>query len=375
MISFNKIYKDCKKENQKENEEKNIGTTQENFAILNPETFDQDFRNVMKYGPEFWKFFKNGSCLNLPMFTEPPEPVAVKRISSELNINITAGTATSLAFVPFINRSNFYINGTQTPLTTLTATNCFSTYKIVAGTIRIKQVGIMSLSDGYGTVMDAIMGPPTDVGYLDSNFLNIQTGPYKKLTLVDGRKGIKASFIGSTLYPSLEDSEKMLEGASYFNCPSIPISGTNQVYFPAFTTLLGRIGGVSFYDSQNTQHIHTPGSEKTYPFDILRIYNSSGENLSFDLMYRRPKGDMLFVKISPPSIDISIKVYFDFIVQGKTFPEFSTNMPQVTPPSFFPFEELRNSLCNVICPLIIDDSPKVGYAMLGKKIFFVYQGR
>lgn len=317
--------------------------------IYNQFTVEKDRNIIRKYALDFVRFFSSGQCQSLPMFTEPPTPKSVKRITNDISITLNAGNTLSLYIRPFDNILVLYNQGSSpNAIFGKDAVSCFIEYRVVAAKIRVKQVGILSVSDGYGTVMDAVVCNPTmPLPFLGSNLLNIQAGPGQKVTMVDGRKGIQANFIGSPFFHPKNPFNGNLHIDTIMSVYGSPSASTG--YLPANTL---------FYSPSSTEITYEDGTTGTIPLEGFNQKNNPVVGVNTHLLYSNPQGESLFVKISPPSINIVIKVYVDMVVEGIVLPNYAINMPQIVPPVPFSFERIKWALRNFV-PMVHEDDPQM----------------
>jgi hypothetical protein len=323
--------------------------------ISNQFTVDKDRNIIRKYGMDFLRFFSSGQCQSLPMFTEPPTPKSVKRITNDLSITVTAGNPLNLYIRPFDNILILHSqSASPSAIFGRDAVNCFVEYRVVAAKIRIKQVGILSMSDGYGTVMDAVVcNPAMPLSFLSSNLLNVQAGPGQKVTMIDGRKGIQANFIGSPFFnPKSPFSGNLYVNMVMSHMGPTPYGG----YVPANTM---------FYAPGGTSLFYEDGTSGAVPNEGIVQKNDTIIGTDTHLLYANPQGEALFVKVSPPSINIVIKVYVDMVVEGLVLPDYAVNMPQIVPPVPFSFERIKWALRNFVPMVHEDDTKMIGFCAQG----------
>jgi len=334
--------------------------------LLNNFTSEKDRKIFEVYGKDFYKFFTSGNCVNLPMFTEPPQPRAVKRIVVDKNFTIQAGNQFTIAVNPFDVYNGLVVNGTaRQAFIQSETTSCFVFYQVVCAKIMIRQVGIMSLNDGYGTIIDAaVVNPITPVEWGTDNILSVQVGPGKKLMMIDGRTGIEAHFIGSPLYKKIYPSPASMDVETMYQ-------SAQPIYLPANTRIIGPT------DANVTVTLEDGTTATAQPLTPIFL---PGVEVNSRVFASTPDGEMLIARISPPSINVSIKVYIDMVIEGITKPQESTNMQQITPPVFFDFNRLKYAIENFV-PSLTEmgwESPQVaakkrliGYAADKKPIFKV----
>lgn len=320
--------------------------------LYNPSTFEKDIKILDQYGSPFYSFFLTNNTSILPMFTFPPQPKSVKRVTVDKTFTLNANTTGYIQIFPFSKNMLYSQNGTTAEhLLTNDQLNCFVKYKVVCCKIMIKQIGIMHLSDGYGTAFDAVMtAASSSFNYLKENLLSVQTAPGRKVMLVDGRNGLEAYFLGSPNYDYNYNFPSTFEPNMFVKAGKTQYPEGVSTYIPANSFIAPETfsSSESYVVLDDGQQI--PIGAQTYSFmqPIVKVFACT-------LAVQVPQGDSLFIRISPPTINVSIKLYIDVVVEGQVKDEYLSNMPQYIPPIPFDFNRIQFAFSNVVPSIRVID--------------------
>jgi hypothetical protein len=314
-------------------------------ALYNDNTFEKDIEILDKYGKNFYDFFMTNNNNVLPMFTYPPEPKSVKRITLDKTITVQANNTTYIQIYPFSKNVMWSQSGTEyEALINNSALDCFIKYKVVCAKIMIKQIGIMHLSDGYGTAFDAVMtSSNSSFSYLKDNLLNVQTCSGRKVMMVDGRTGIEAFFLGSPFYHYNYNNQFYLNPDCMISAEMQSGEEPAKVDIPPASTIAPiRTSNGFVLLTENMSQVPI-GLEPINSFLKVAYIRGTGA-----IGVEHPQGDSIFVRISPPTINVSIKIYIDLVVEGQVKDEFLSNMPQYIPPVPYDFNRIVFAFSNVV---------------------------
>jgi len=316
-------------------------------ALNNPFTFKKDIEVIKKYGQSFVNYLTVLTAKKLPIFTYPPSPVAVKEIILDQDQTLTAGQKFFFSFSPFAPKLFVYKGVNDTYTTTAVGdevTKCFSHFQVVMAQVIIKQVGILSLSDGYGTIMDGVITSATQSdSNIKNSFLSLQVGCGKKVIGVDGRTGIIATLFGSPEYPKIfhdnmvEVNTSVPFGAAYIPANSVVLSPYSTNDYPLT---------IEYFDSTVSQ---------VNSYGTLTLQKEAKSVLNTNAFVSLPQGEKIFVRVSPPASNVSIKIYLRIVVQGPLTPQYATDVPTFTPERPFDYNRVKLALENTI-PAIVDST-------------------
>lgn len=216
--------------------------------------------------------------------------------------------------------------------------NNYQKFKVVCCTVKVKQMGILSANDGYGTILEGAIVPSTfDVMTDGLNPLNTNIDSRYKFDTIDGREGIFGYILGNPYANYMNN-----ENNSFIQTASVYPPGTYNNTFPA-NSLFYTGGNVTFYRGDLTYPPISYGNLKGLQYNMDKMVNSEVLYMSNEL-----KSSKMYIKISPPSqvvtFKITLKIAFEAVPNAKMINE----IPMYQPPFNYSTQRIFTSINNSI---------------------------
>lgn len=309
-----------------------------------------------------------------PMFVDTSDFRTVKSVILTFDIVINAGDTKGICIDPsdYWSAVKFYTwsSGASTPTVTRDSTLQskllnYCKHKVVCCNAKLKQVGILMSSDGYGTIIEGVIAPSTFDPYLSGlNPLNINVHDNFKIDTVDGRAGVFSYLLGNP-YSEYIDNEKSL----HLLKPRVLPVGPTDIELPPQTLLYSTGTIYGRYKSEVVSIHSTIGG--------LKYFDSTVDHLECNEMMfveNVQKASKMYFKISPPSQTVTYKLTVKFALE--VIPNFDVieEIPMYQPPFIYNTQRIFSSIItNIRSFMTLEDFQKYQNKNYNKLYAMTYQ--
>lgn len=286
--------------------------------------------------------FENSN--STPMFVDSSDFRTTKSLILTKDLVIDAGKTYGVLVDPsFIESPLMLYNWTSGTIGPVEINSFFRThlvnyqkFKVVCCTLKVKQMGILSANDGYGTIIEGAIVPSTfDVLTDGLNPLNANIDSRFKFDTIDGREGIFGYILGNP-YADYRSNEN----DAFIHTASVYPPGTYNNSFPA-STLFYTAGTVTFSRDGVSYPSITVGNLKGLQYNMDKMQAADTVFINNEL-----RSSKMYIKISPPSQTVTFKITLKLAFEAVPNAKMINEIPMYQPPFNYSTQRIFTSINN-----------------------------